>query len=334
MKFTGERYIPDDPDCRELKYEHESRYLFASSLVKEKKVADIGCGTGYGCKILADKEALHVVGTDISKESIGYAISNFSHKKILYAVSRVECLPLPDAEFDVVISFEVIEHLENYKEHLSEMKRILKDDGLLIISTPNVVKRADHSDSEKGDFHVHEFCFHDFKKLLSKFFESAIFFSQKYNQSIILEPFFEEEGNDRARYELVIDESFCTESPSEFEGDYIIGICGKSPGLAEKVVPQCKIYNISHTSRIHEMRRHIKELDEEIEELKKTSDERGKWAARLDKELSEKGKTIENLRNELEKSNAWALRISDELKELREKMQEAGILRKILKKLF
>ncbi|MBU1628374.1 hypothetical protein KKB18_13480, partial [bacterium] len=148
------------------------------------------------------------------------------------------------------------------------------------------------------------------------------------------EPFIEnrEQKEKKQEIELEIDNTFTSESPSIFTGDYIIALCKKKGLIEADLIKKCKIFNISQTSRIHEMRRHIKQLDKELADIRKLADERGDWALKLDKELEEKGEIIRNLRDELEKSNAWALRVSNELKELREKEQHVGLLRKFLKK--
>ncbi len=328
MKFTGERYIPGDPECEEIRFEHESRYHFASEFVKDKVVADMGCGAGYGCKILLEFGAKSVYGLDISLETLKYARSEFSAEGLMHIWSPVESLPFSDNNFDLVTSFEVVEHLKDYKGHLLEIKRILKDDGLLIISTPNVSVQIHTRKNMERNFHVHEFCFHDFKKFIQEYFPNVEFYSQRYNHSIVIEPYNEKREN----ISIENQNRFLDDTPSDFDGDYVIALCSKKDISSFNFESKSRIYNISHTSRIHEVRRHIIELDEEIKELRKLSDERGKWASELDAELKDKAETIQNLREELEKSNTWAIRVSDELKELREKEQQAGLLRKFLKK--
>ena len=137
MDFTGERLVPGKVDL-ELEVEHMNRYIFASDLVKNKKVLDAACGTGYGTALLA-QSAERVFGIDISKEAISYAESNYSAKNVNFAVANIEKLPFESDFFDVVVSFETIEHVDTQKQEkfLSEVKRILKKDGIFIISTPN-----------------------------------------------------------------------------------------------------------------------------------------------------------------------------------------------------
>ena len=91
MDFTGERLVPGKVDL-ELEVEHINRYIFASDLVKNKKVLDAACGTGYGTALLA-QSAERVFGIDISKEAISYAESNYSAKNVNFAVANIESFP-------------------------------------------------------------------------------------------------------------------------------------------------------------------------------------------------------------------------------------------------
>jgi SAM-dependent methyltransferase len=136
MKYT------DLEDClNPIKTEHPSylehleRYYFASKLCYNKKVLDIACGAGYGSRIIFDGGAKQVIGADISAKNIDYANTNYSKDNIVFCTHDVTH-EFGD-EFDVVISFETIEHV---KDHISAMKtlyRATKNGGFLIISSPN-----------------------------------------------------------------------------------------------------------------------------------------------------------------------------------------------------
>ena len=101
MDFTGERLVPGKVDL-ELEVEHMNRYIFASDLVKDKKVLDAACGTGYGTALLA-QTAQKVCGIDISEEAISYAKSNYSAKNVDFTVANIEKLPFENDFFDVVV---------------------------------------------------------------------------------------------------------------------------------------------------------------------------------------------------------------------------------------
>lgn len=119
MKFTGERCILGESG-KVLEAEHLNRYKFASEYIQDKKVLDIGCGTGYGTALLALK-AKKIVGVDIdiSKEAINYAKNNYSKKNIEFYVGNATNLNfLKDEEFDAIVSFETIEHMRQSNIYL------------------------------------------------------------------------------------------------------------------------------------------------------------------------------------------------------------------------
>lgn len=180
MDFTGERLVPGKVEL-ELEVEHTNRYIFARPLVKDKKVLDAACGTGYGSAILS-KTAASVFGVDISKEAISYAKNNYSAPNISFSVADIESLPFEDNFFDVVVSFETIEHVDTQKQEkfLSEVKRTLKKDGIFIVSTPN---RDVYKERGENHFHVAELFFAEFKTLLEHHFKNVKIFSQKFEVS-------------------------------------------------------------------------------------------------------------------------------------------------------
>lgn len=177
VDFTGERLVPGKVDL-ELEVEHVNRYIFASDFVKNKKVLDAACGTGYGSALLAEN-ADEVFGVDISEEAIAYAKSNYAASNVNFSVANIEKLPFENDFFDVVVSFETIEHVDTQQQEkfLSEVKRVLKDGGILVISTPN---RDVYKSRGENHFHVAELSLAEFKNLLEKKFKSVKIFSQKF----------------------------------------------------------------------------------------------------------------------------------------------------------
>jgi len=147
------------------------RYLFASNYIKGV-VLDAGCGVGYGTNYLGMK-AESVVGVDVSRKAIKYS-KNYKTKNVTFMLGDVTNLPFKDNCFDIVISFEVIEHLKNYEKFLQEVRRVLKSDGLFICSTPNI-KYTRHP-----PFHLHEFYPEEFFEILEKYFSIV----ERYGQYI------------------------------------------------------------------------------------------------------------------------------------------------------
>jgi len=169
MEFTGERCVLGKTNSY-LEKAHLNRYRFAESYVKGKVVLDIACGSGYGASILA-REAKRVEGVDISKDSIKYARKHFKSKNIEFFVGDAVKLEfLEPGSFDVIVSFETIEHLIKYKLFLQEIKRVLKKDGTFIVSTPNKKYSSPHSKKPLDPFHYIEFYKEEFFSLLSGYF--------------------------------------------------------------------------------------------------------------------------------------------------------------------
>ena len=128
LDFTGERFIPGVQG--EVALEHLHRYALASKYVDNLKVLDIASGEGYGSEILA-RNANLVYGADISNDSIKFASEKYSSINNLKFI-QCDCknIPLDENFFDVVVSFETIEHHDLHDEMIQEIKRVLKKDGI------------------------------------------------------------------------------------------------------------------------------------------------------------------------------------------------------------
>lgn len=178
MKKTGERIIPEY-DKNTLGFlEHINRYEFAKQFVKGKNVLDIACGSGYGTYELVNAGAKRIVGVDISEESITYARNRYRHNKIEYISGDARKIPLEDNQFDVIVSFETIEHFKEHDKFLKEIIRVSKKNSILIISTPN------SKVYEKGNmFHKKELDLKNFKCLLKKYYKHIYVGSQ--NTSLV-----------------------------------------------------------------------------------------------------------------------------------------------------
>ena len=183
LDFTGERFTPE---CvREIWYEHYHRYAFACHLVKNKTVLDAACGEGYGSNILAT-EAKNVTGLDIDFESINHATSRYNKENLSFVQGSCTELPFEAQSFDVIVSFETLEHLKEQSQMLSEFKRVLKKDGVLLISTPD---KKHYSDATgfTNEYHVKELYKDEFESLLDKYWKNTIWYSQAMAFHSILE---------------------------------------------------------------------------------------------------------------------------------------------------
>src|SRR4051812_42174912 len=130
---SPERFDPGERGADLMAAEHYLRYRWAAELAAGKSVLDAGCGTGYGSQILTEAGARRVVGIDVDRD----ALPKRGRENLEFAVADVHELPYADAEFDLVVSFEVIEHVERRNEVIAELARVLADDGVFLVSSPN-----------------------------------------------------------------------------------------------------------------------------------------------------------------------------------------------------
>lgn len=179
MVVTGERFIPEANDA-ELELEHYERYFSACQFVNAKVVLDAASGEGYGSYMLS-KYAQKVIGVDLSQQAIDNAKKKYNDRDNLeYIQGSVADLSfIKTHSIDVVVSFETIEHVPEdvQKAFILEIKRVLKPDGLLIMSSPNKKEYSDRYDFH-NEFHIHELYVDEFVDLLKKEFENIDLYRQ------------------------------------------------------------------------------------------------------------------------------------------------------------
>ena len=134
-------YMPEDHmdslyNCRNplVRFVHRDRLEKISRHVKGKKILDAGCGEGHLLKFLSKRKADYF-GIDITEVALEKARKRFPEGKF-YKMDLAK-LEFPDESFDCVTCSEVLEHIYLYKDVLKELIRVLKKDGLLIITFPN-----------------------------------------------------------------------------------------------------------------------------------------------------------------------------------------------------
>ena len=186
-EFTGERVIPGLVDV-DLWNEHISRYTFAARLARRKRVLDVGCGAGYGTAELA-QTAREATGIDVSAEAVEYAQTHYGQVNVRFEVGSATEMPFVDASFDLVVAFEVIEHLENWQQLLTEARRVLAPGGQLVVSTPNKLYYAESREqSGPNPFHTHEFEIEEFRGALAEVFPHVSMFLENHADTIVFQP--------------------------------------------------------------------------------------------------------------------------------------------------
>ena len=178
MEFTGERYVPN-LDSPEISYEHWHRYIYATQFVRDKVILDVACGEGYGSCLLA-QSARQVIGVDISRETIDHAANKYVLPNLRFEVGSLASTGVKDSDVDGVVCFESIEHIgeEDQEAFLREVKRVLRPDGFLLISTPNKLLYSD-APNYRNEFHVREFHVNEFRSFLEKAFVHVMLLGQR-----------------------------------------------------------------------------------------------------------------------------------------------------------
>ena len=308
MEFTGERVVPGLVDT-DLYNEHLARYIFAEVFVAGKRVLDAGCGSGYGTARLAEKAKL-VVGVDNSAEAIGYAREHYTRPKVVFLYGDCERLPFDRGAFDVIVSFEVIEHLARQEEFLTEVKRVLRPAGLFVLSTPNRIYYSEEREQE-NPYHHREFSREELRGELGRHFAHVQLLAQSHAPSVVMAPL----DGSGAAVEAVIERG---PRPDE-EPHYFIGVCSGKP-LRIQVPALCYVPEAANVLR--ERERHIRGLSREVAELKKTIvglqaefAERSAWALKLGTENKEREEALGKLQKEFEGRSAWALELDRQLKQ-------------------
>lgn len=182
-KHTGERLETFIYNGNTINHLH--RYALALEICKNKIVLDIASGEGYGTNILSD-EAKYVYGVDIDEDTIKKAREKYEKENLEFLVGSTSAIPLEDNSVDIVISYETLEHHDKHNEMMVEIVRVLKSEGMLLISTPD---KYFYSDIRKYEnkYHVRELYKNEFSELISNYFEEFTLYSQNYfNRSSII----------------------------------------------------------------------------------------------------------------------------------------------------
>lgn len=174
----GETMLPElDVSAYEW---HTARYEFATGFIKEgDSVLDVGCGIGYGSKILL-KKASKYVGFDKYTMRKLRALQSYPDDRSTFLVhSANDKFPFDDASFNCVVCFEAIEHIDNDNFAIKEIYRVLKNDGVFVCSTPLKIE------GHQGGYHIREYSAINFRELIESSFTNTRYFGQGWNRSIV-----------------------------------------------------------------------------------------------------------------------------------------------------
>jgi SAM-dependent methyltransferase len=149
---------------------HRKAYEAAATLAAGRAVLDLGCNHGYGTELIG-RRAASVVGLDVSPRALAEARRR--HPGLDFRLYEGGKLPFADGRFDLVTSFQVIEHVVEVGDYLEEIGRVLKPDGLALFTTPNAAIRLDPGMRPWNRFHVREYTAVELAEALSPAFSQV-----------------------------------------------------------------------------------------------------------------------------------------------------------------
>jgi len=298
VEFTGERVIPGQVS-EDLWGEHVARYAYARRYADRKRVLDAGCGTGYGAAELA-RSAPIVTGLDVSADAITFARANYTRAGLRFVRASCTAMPFAENSFDLVVAFEVIEHLADHRAFLHECARVLTHSGLFIVSSPNKSYYAEsRAGSGPNPYHEHEFEAGEFRSELERVFSHVHLVQQNrmeafaFHSAVSFGPADALVEKDGGRVE---------------DAHFLIGLCS----FAAPPEPRPFIYVPRAANLLREREQHIRLLEQQLCEARTERDsilslfrrqteeleERNRWAEKLNADLKAAGERIVALQNE------------------------------------
>lgn len=223
LPATGERMTSEIEG--QTAFEHFHRYCVARDICIGKDVLDVASGEGYGAALLAGV-ARRVVGVEIDTTCISHARAAYVATNLEFIEGNAQALPLPDATFDVVVSFETLEHVRDQSAFFGEVQRVLRPGGVLMVSTPD---REVYSalGQPVNPFHVLELSRSEFDKLLSAFFAHHCILKQRTLIGSVMAPAAEAEGGWRSYERRSSD--VLEAMPGLSRAFYLIGVASDGP---------------------------------------------------------------------------------------------------------
>jgi SAM-dependent methyltransferase len=310
MDFTGERVVPGQVDA-DLWQEHVSRYEFARHFMRDGnqasvRVLDAGCGAGYGAALLANDPNNDVTGLDASAEAVAWAGEHYQASNLRFAQGDVTALRDPDASYDLVTAFEVIEHLQDAEGFLREAQRVLRPSGVLLVSTPNrrfyTTERGFHN-----PFHTREYDGEEFLALLKEHFPLCQVLEQNHAPAISIAP----HGGTGYLNGFAAPGA----GTADDEPHFFLAVCSSQEAYHARPFA----YLPESGNVLREREQHIHKLEQGLasfqEETRRELAERREWAEKLEAELRDKGAVILQLQTELQERLGWADRLNVELRE-------------------
>jgi SAM-dependent methyltransferase len=267
-----------------------------------------------------------VVGLDRAPEAIDFARAHYQIHNLVFERASCEALPHPSGAFDLMVAFEVIEHLEDWRGFLLEARRVLAPTGQFIVSTPNKLYYAESRGAAGANpFHVHEFEFEELRAELTRVFPHVSMFLENHVEGLAFQP-----DEPDSAVEVRVD----AEGTAPADSHFFVAVCAHRTQLGNPTF----VYVPGAANLLRERQRHIALLERELstknEWLAESERQREKlgealrgqaielersnrWAEDLNHEVEERRATVTRLQAELERSNQWAEDLGREVQERR-----------------
>ena len=292
VEFTGERVIPGQVND-DLWSEHVARYAFARRYAEGRRILDAGCGTGYGSAELAHG-ASSVIGIDLAPEAIEYARENYPVAGLNFVRASCAAFPFAAKTFGLVVAFEVIEHLSEFRPFLEECARVLAREGLLIVSSPNKAYYTEsRAQTGPNPYHEHEFEAGEFASELGRVFPHVQLIVQNRVESFAFHP---------ATTFWPVEARLDRGAGKAEDAHFLIGLCSFQP-LANL---RSFVYVPRAANVLREREHHIHLLEAELAEVQG-------WLREAHAERDSLLELFRKQKEELESRNRWAEQVSRDL---------------------
>jgi len=163
LTLTGERTIPGLDVENYWFRRHEVVYQQLAPRCAGLEVLEAGCGEGYGADLIS-RVARRVIALDYDETTVLHVRARYPRVEVMHG--NLAELPLADASVDVVVNFQVIEHLWDQTQFVRECARVLRPSGLLMVSTPNRITFSPGRDTPINPFHTRELNADELTRLL------------------------------------------------------------------------------------------------------------------------------------------------------------------------